>query len=107
MPGASSCKDENGNLVTDPQLVLRLRMKHFFTLLQGDDDANTAFRYIVPNPIIDNDMEIPPSSHEEIKVAVVRLKNIKAAGPDSLPAEVFKTGCNELVGRLHQHIYKI
>ena len=23
-PGASSCKDENGNLVTDPQEVLKL-----------------------------------------------------------------------------------
>ena len=35
--------------------------------------------------------------HEEIKVAIMHLKNNKAAGPD---AELFKAGCN-------QYIYKI
>ena len=52
-------------------------------------------------------MEIPPPSHEEVKVAIMRLKNSKASGPDGLPAELFKTGCNELVGRMNQLIYKI
>ena len=41
-PGVSSCKDEHGNLITDPQGVLRLWRKHFSTLLQGDDNTNTA-----------------------------------------------------------------
>ena len=31
-PEASSCKDENGNLVADPRGVLRLWRKHFSTL---------------------------------------------------------------------------
>ena len=35
----------------------------------------------------------------------MRLKNIKAAGPDDLPVELFKTGYNELVGCIHQLIY--
>ena len=52
-------------------------------------------------------MEIPPPSYEEVEVAIMRLKNNKAAGPDGLPAELFKTGCNELVGHMHQLIYKI
>ena len=37
----------------------------------------------------------------------MRLKNNKAAGPDGIPAELFKTGCNELVGGMHQLVYKI
>ena len=106
--GASSCKDENGNLVTDPQGVLRLWRKHFSTLLQDDDDTNAAFRDVVQNLIDDDDgMEIPPPSHEEVKVAITRLKNNKAASRDGFPAELFKTGCNELVGRYRQLIYKI
>ena len=103
-PEASSCKDEHGNLVTDPQGVLRLWKKHFSTLLQGDENTNTAFRE-VPNQIDEYCVEIPPPSHDEIKVAIMRLKNNKAVGPDGLPAELFKTGCNELVGRMHQLIY--
>ena len=38
--------------------------------------------------------------------AIIHVKNNKAAGPDGLPAELFKTGCNELVGRMHRLIYK-
>ena len=41
---ASSCKHENGNLITDQQEVLWLWKKHFFTLLQCDDDTNTALK---------------------------------------------------------------
>ena len=69
--------------------------------------TNTASRDVVPNPIDDDGVEIPPPSHEEVKVAITLLKNNKAAGPDGLPAELFKIGCNELVGRMHQLIYKI
>ena len=93
----TSCKDKHGNLVTDPQVVLRLWRKHFSTLLQGDDNTNAAFRD-VPNPIDDDGMKIPPPSREEVQVAIMHLKNNKAAGPDGLPAELFKTVCNELVG---------
>ena len=32
----------------------------------------------------DGGMEIPPPSHEEVKVAVMSLKNNKATGPDGL-----------------------
>ena len=83
-PGASSCKVENENLVTDTQGVLRLWRKHFSTLLQGDDDTNTASRDVVPNTIDDDGVEIPPPSHEEVKAAI---KNNKAASRDCLPAE--------------------
>ena len=50
-----------------------------------------------------NGVEILPPSHEKVKVAIMRLKNNKAADPNGLPAKLFKTGCNELVGRMHQN----
>ena len=40
-PGASSCRDERGNLVTDAQEVQRLWRHHFSTLLRGDINAAT------------------------------------------------------------------
>ena len=86
----SSYKDENGNIMTDTQGVIRLWRKHLSTLLQGDDDTNTASRDDVPNPLDDDGVEIPPPSHEF-----------------SFPAELFKNECNELVGRMNQLIYKI
>ena len=49
-------------------------------------------------------MEIPPPTYDEISVAIQRLKNNKAAGPDGLNAEQFKAGGNELVGCMHQLI---
>ena len=72
-PGASSCKGEYGNLVADPRGILRLWRKHFNPLLQGDDDTNTVFRDVVPKSIEDDVVEIPPPSHEKVKVAITRL----------------------------------
>ena len=46
----------------------------------------------VPNPIDNDGVEIPPSSHDEVKVAIMRFKNNKAAGPDGLSAELLKIG---------------
>ena len=42
------------------------------------NDINTPFKNDdVPNPINDNDVKIPPLSHEEVKVAIMCLKNNK------------------------------
>ena len=67
--------------MTDMQGMLRFYMELFSTLLQDDDDTNTAFRDIVPNSIVDNCVEIPPPSHEEVNC--------------------LRTPCNELVGGMH------
>ena len=72
-------------MVTDLQEVLRLWRKHFSTLLQGDNDTNTAFRDVVPNLIDDGGVEIASPSHEEVKVAIMRLKNKTATGPGASP----------------------
>ena len=66
-------------MVTDPQVVLRLWRKRFSTLLQGNDDNNTAFRDVVPNPIDNDGVEVPPPRNKKVKVANMRLKNNKAA----------------------------
>ena len=53
-------------------------------------------------PIL-TDLDTPPAFHEVAK-AVKGLKNNKAAGPDGIPAEVFKHGGYPLLHRLHYFI---
>ena len=59
---------------------MRLWRKHFYALLKGDVDTNTASIDVVPNPIENDGVEILPSSHEKDKVAIARLKNNANSG---------------------------
>ena len=100
-PGTSSCRDARGNLVTKALGVLRLWRHRFSTLLRGDGDINFATtEESEPAPIDEDGVEIPPSSHNEVRVAIQLLKNNKAARPDCLPAELFNTGGDELLRSL-------
>ncbi|XP_060665548.1 uncharacterized protein LOC132797786 [Drosophila nasuta] len=105
--GASNCRDENGNLVTDTQCTLRLWRAHFSKLLAGDDGTNPAIGGSNPIPPIDDNVDIPLPSHDEVRVAIMRLKNNKAAGADGLPAELFKAGGEELIRCMHQLFCRI
>ena len=79
------------NKKTDAQGVLRLWRHHFSSLLQGEGNINAATREdSEPAPIDDYGVEIPPLSHNEVRVAIQRFNNNKAAGLDGLPAELFK-----------------
>ena len=53
---------------------------------------------------------IPKLDHSpafyEVEVAVKGLKNNKSAGPDRIPAEVFKHGGHHLIHRLHHFIHR-
>ncbi|XP_054743445.1 uncharacterized protein LOC129248051, partial [Anastrepha obliqua] len=90
--GASACRDKNGNLVMDTQSTLGIWREHFCNLLAGDDAHNSDPVEDDPIPPIDDNLDVPPPSHAEVRVAIQRLKNNKAAGADGLPAELFKTG---------------
>ena len=106
-PGAYTCKDEEGNLVTDAQRVLQIWKEHFSTLLSSDEATNPTQSGSSLSTILFDDVTVPPPSHEEVKIAIQRLKNNKAAGADNLSAELFKTGGEELIGSMHQLLSKI
>ena len=64
--------------------------------------------------IPDNLPDLPPTTHldtpplySEIQRAIAGLKNNKSAGPDGIPAEVFKNGGYILTRRLHLLIQNI
>ncbi|XP_073814500.1 uncharacterized protein [Musca autumnalis] len=102
--GISSCRDQQGNLVTDTDSVLRIWKEHFSKLLVSDsseDGEDTT------DPIPDDGIECIPPSQDEVRTAINRLKNNKAAGADGLPAELFKTGGDTLIRCMHQLVSTI
>ncbi|XP_054081972.1 uncharacterized protein LOC128919982 [Zeugodacus cucurbitae] len=102
--GATSCRDQDGNLVSDVQGVLGLWREHFSDLLNGNECTTPGDGE--PDSPIDDD-GIPLPDHEQIRIAITRLKNNKAAGADKLPAELFKYGGEELIRCMHQLLCKI
>ncbi|XP_067633297.1 uncharacterized protein [Eurosta solidaginis] len=103
--GANSCKNENGDLVTDVQRALRLWREHLSALLNGENYL--PHRDDEPESAIDGDgIDIPPPVYDEVRITITRLKNNKTAGADGLPAELFKYGGEKLVRRMHQLLRK-
>ncbi|XP_073848775.1 uncharacterized protein [Musca autumnalis] len=101
--GTSSCRDQQGNLVTDTDSVLRIWKEHFSNLLvsnSSEDDDTTG-------PIPEDGIECIPPGQDEVRTAINRLKNNKAAGADGLPAELFKTGGDALIRCMHQLVSTI
>ncbi|XP_054084799.1 uncharacterized protein LOC128921370 [Zeugodacus cucurbitae] len=104
--GASSCRDQGGNLVTDVQGILGLWREHFSDLLNGSESTTPGDGE--PDPPIDDDgTDVPLPDHEEIRIAITCRKNNKAAGADRLPAELFKYGGEELIRCMHQLLCRI
>ena len=97
--GIPTCKDIDGNLVTDTQSVQQIWREHFRSLLVPEGSISDEI-----TPIIDDGVDCPPPSQNEINTAIARLKNNKAAGADGLPAELFKAGGDELATCMHQLI---
>ena len=105
--GAFSCKNKDGDLVTDVQSNLKLWREHFSNLLNSDSCACHRESEDPDTPIVDDGIVVPLPDHDEVRIAITRLKNNKAAGADGLPAELFKHGGEELVRCMHQLLCKI
>ncbi|XP_049304006.1 uncharacterized protein LOC125776321 [Bactrocera dorsalis] len=104
--GAYSCRTPQGDLVTDGQSILKLWREHFSSLLNGSE-RTTPGEGEPDTPIDDDGADVPLPDHEEVRIAITRLKNNKAAGADGLPAELFKHGGEELIRSMHQLLCRI
>jgi len=87
-------------LIKDQQGILSRWAEHLSELLNCINPTDPALIELIPQLPIISDPEQSPTFHE-IHVAMKGLKNNKAAGPDGLPAEVFKHGGYHLLHRLH------
>jgi hypothetical protein len=93
-------KDENDNLIADPQNVLN-RWKNFFNQVLNvhvvlnvrQMDIHTA------EPLVSE------SSLVEVEIAIGKLKRYKSPGTDQIPAELIKAGCETLYSEIQTYFF--
>ncbi len=97
---------DGSTLFKDRHEILACWANHFESLFNHTNSADLH--------ILDNLPDLPPTKHldtlplySELRQAIAGLKNNKCAGPDGIPAEVFKHGGYILTRRLHLLIQNI
>ena len=90
-------KDKNGNSLNTEEEQVRRWAEHFSELLNRPAPDN-------PPDIQDAETELPINcdkpSKDEIRKAIMKLRNGKAAGPDEIPAEAIKADLDTAVNTL-------
>jgi hypothetical protein len=94
---------KNGKLLNNKNQVLARWKEHFEKHLNEDSELEHPTR---PVDLRYDGVEIDLPSCEEIEGGLKYLKNNKAAGADSIAAELLKNGGPNLVGALHEVIQK-
>ena len=88
---------ENGEYITKPEDIAE-RWKEYCEELYTCNGADTEEHG-------GGHEREPPPLRSEIRRAIRQLSNVKAAGPDGFPAELFKLGGEATVDRLHDIIF--
>ena len=95
------CKDKSGNILSEYRDILQ-RWKQYFCDLQSTNARHKEL--ISENTVLNNVEEVPPPTNYQV---IKKLKTHKAAGSDSIPAELIKHGGKKLQRRIHKLIMKI
>ncbi|XP_070491040.1 uncharacterized protein [Chironomus tepperi] len=104
-PRVAICKSKNGELLCSQTKVLDRWKEHFQEVLnvgEACQESRTTRLYER-----NDGKECPEPTLSEVREAIARLKNNKAPGEDSLPAELFKTGCSMLEEKMHEIIVQV
>ena len=107
-PRAEMCRDKDGVILTDEREVINRWKQHFEEHLNGaeaetEDQDGRGDDYIGTA----GEGEEPAPTMREVKDAIKKLKNNKAAGKDGIAAELIKMGPARLASRLHRLIVRI
>jgi hypothetical protein len=90
-------KDENGNLLADPQNVFN-RWKNFFNRVLNVHGVHNVRQMTV---------HMAEPYLVEVEIAVGKLKRCKFPGTDRIPAELIKAGGEILCSEIHKFICSI
>jgi len=92
-------------VMKDHEGILSRWAEHLKELLNCVNPTDPTLVDLIPQLLIIPQLDRSPAFYE-VEVAIKGLKNNKSAGPDGIPAEVFKHGGNHLTHRLHQFIHR-
>ena len=95
LPKVTCCRNKDGDLVSNQPEVLSRWAQYFDELL--NDQLNEQLEA----PLADSVMLLP-TSIEETRKAIRRLKNNKAPRTDGIAAELVKNGGARLANEIHQ-----
>ncbi|KAG7296948.1 hypothetical protein JYU34_019852 [Plutella xylostella] len=101
-PTAQVLIDDDENLVTDKEHIKNQWRNYFHDLLNCPPLVEP-----VPHSNHNNDSEVEPPSFEEVRAAIMRLKNNKAPGIDGLPSEIWKYCGGTVQSKLYELLLKI
>jgi molecular chaperone GrpE (heat shock protein) len=101
-PRINIIKDENGNLLADPQNVLN-RWKNFFNQVLNVHRVHDVRQMDIhmAEPLV------PKPSLVKVEIAIGKLKSYKSPGTDQIPAELIKAGGETLNFEIHRLICSI
>jgi hypothetical protein len=101
-PRINIIKDENGNLLADPQNVLN-RWKNFVNqFLNVHEVHNVRQKYIqMAEPLV------PKPSLVGVEIGIGKLKSYKYLAPNQIPAELIKGGGERLCSEINRLICSI
>jgi hypothetical protein len=98
-PRINITKDENGNLLADPQNVLN-RWKNFFNQVLNV----YAIHDVMQMDIHTAEPIIPEPTLVAVEIAIGKLKSYKSLGTDQIQAKLMKAGGETLYSEIHRLI---
>ena len=98
-------KDGKTTIKSEREINDRWR-EHFEGLLNQETTYDKDIINIIPQHPVDDTMSRIPTL-EDAKTSINRMKSNKAAGPDGIPADIYKHGGNLIQNQLHMLIVKI
>jgi hypothetical protein len=98
-PSINIIKNENGNLLADPQTVLN-RWKNFFNQVLNVHGVHNVRQMDIHTA----ELLVPEPSLIEVEIATEKLKSYKFPDSDQIPAEVTKAGGKTLNSQIHRLI---
>jgi hypothetical protein len=92
-------KDENANLLADPQSVLN-RWKNVSNYVLNVHEVHNVRQMDIQmaEPLV------PEPSLVEVEIAIGKLKSYKSLGADQIPAELMKAGCETICSEINKLI---
>jgi hypothetical protein len=95
-------KDENGNLLADPQSVLN-RRKNFFNQVLNVHGVHDVRQMDIQTA----EPLVPEPSLVEVEIAIGKLKSYKSPGSDQISAKFIKAGGETLCSKIHRLICSV